>query len=668
MSSKGKNKNRLIFILIENRSPITIRAIASKLNISEKTVRNYLNELQDDFIKTGVTLIKKPGVGIYLDIDNKKRSDLKENFNLEIDTPYSSEYRQKYILKTLFKNRYTYTIQLLADDLYCSKNTIINDLKYVEKWLENHKLHLKKKQSQGLWIEGDEVTFRNSMMSLFSEINHNLSQNSKAPENNIYEKLDYRIDAVNYKKIMIFFPNFDIIKVQNIIQESEEKLGYCFTDQAFINLIVHIAITLERAKFNKNIDIEHDYFKNIKTNKEYKIANWVVNELNKKFSLKIPEEESAYICIHMLGAKIQHNIYPDNLDDIINSKKEINVEIAKEIINLVSDILNINLRNDKLLLANLSIHLRTTIIRLKYNLQLRNPLLKRIKNEYLSIFGATYSCSIIFEKKLGISINEDEIGYICLHIAAAIERLNNKIKVVVVCSSGIGTSQIIATRLKKNFPQMDIAAIIPLRYLTDDVIQNNDLIVSTVPINMQSEKIIYISALLEKSDLTKIKNQIQNIIHDPQNIQNNTFSHIISPDYCFIDDGSSSYLNTIKKYAEIMEKNSIGKKGFSNNILSREQISSTIIGNGIAIPHSSEKFVLSPKICIIKLNNSVIWKHEYINLIFILALKFKDIDNTKLFFKNFYSLLDNEDLIRQIKQSNSQEKILSFFLNLNKNK
>lgn len=668
MNAKDENKNKLVLMLLESKGPVTLKTIASKLNVSEKTVRNYLNELQNNFDKTGISLVKKPGVGIYLNIDDKRKSAFKENFSLESNTPYSTEYRQKYILKTLFKNRYTYTIQLLADDLYCSKNTIINDLKYVEKWLKNHGLNLKKKQSQGLWIEGDENTFRNSMMSLFSEISPGLSQDSKTSESNMGKKLDYRIDTVNYKRIREFFPNFDIIKVQNIIQKSEERLGYCFTDQAFINLIVHIAITLERAKFNKKIDMEHDYFKNIKINKEYEIAKWVVNELNREFDLKIPEEESSYICLHMLGAKIQHNIYPGNLNEIISSKKEINVEIAREIINLVSDILDVDLRNDKLLLANLSIHLRTTIIRLKYNLQLRNPLLKKIKNEYLSIFGATYSCSIIFEKRLGIAINEDEIGYICLHIAAAIERLNDKIKVVVICSSGVGTSQIIATRLKKNFPQMDVTGILPLRYLTDDIIDNNDLIVSTVPMEIQNKKIIYTGTFLDETDIEKIKNHIEGAIHSYGQIQNSSFQNIISYDYCFIDDGSSSYLDTIKKYADIMEKNNIGKAGFSANILSREQISSTIIGKGIAIPHSNEKFVLSPKICIIKLNTPVVWKDEYIDLIFILALKFKNINNTKLFFKNFYSLLDDENLISQIKRSTSKEKILSFFLNLNNKK
>ena len=65
----------------------------------------------------------------------------------------------------------------------------------------------------------------------------------------------------------MFFPKLDFYSIQGIIQKSEEKLGYYFTDQAFVNLIVHIAIAIERIKFDKNIYMEEDNFEDIKNNK-----------------------------------------------------------------------------------------------------------------------------------------------------------------------------------------------------------------------------------------------------------------------------------------------------------------------------------------------------------------------------------------------------------------
>lgn len=670
MNSKDNNKKQIMLILIENDNPMTISKISSKLNVSPKTVRNYLDEIQMDFHNFNTELIKKPNVGVYLNLSKEEKSLLKEKLDLVVDNIYTSKYRQKYILKTLFKNRYTYTIQLFADDLYCSKNTILSDLVYVERWLKNHNLCLMKKQNQGLWIEGDESTFRSAMMSLFHELK--IEKDSISTKKT--EELDYRLDYINHSKIKKFFPTLNFYVIQNIIQESEEKLGYYFTDQAFVNLIVHIAIALERIKFDKKIYMEEDNFEHIKENKEYDIAKWVVEELSKNFKLKIPEKEIAYICLHMLGSKIQQDISLDDYNTFINSQNDIYVEVAKEIISLVSDILNVDLSKDKVLLTGLIIHLRPTIVRLKNKLKLRNPLLQKIKEEYFSIFGATWSCNSIFEKNFNVSINEDEVGYISLHMATAIDRITNKIKTIVVCSSGIGTSQMVANRLGKQIPELEITAVLPLNHLTNKVIEENDIIISTITLLKEINKSICVSTFINETDILRIRhflseNKIRNKnfeVKDNYNIDQQikyNINNIISPKYCFIDEGKDSYLKIIEKYSLIMENSSIVKPGFCNNILQREQKDSTIIGNGITIPHSHEEYVLSPKICIIKLNNSIVWDEENIDLIIILALKFKDVSTTKLFFKNFYSLLDNKDMIEKIRQSNDTKQIVSIFLN-----
>lgn len=671
MNSKENNKKQILLILLNSDEPITISKISLQLKVSPKTVRNYLDEIEQTLHDLNVKLIKKPNVGIYLDVDKNKKSSLKSELNILVNDIYSSKHRQKYILKTLFKNRYTYTIQLFADDLYCSKNTILSDLVFVEKWLKNHNLHLVRKQNQGLWIEGNENVFRDAMMSFFCETSYDINQidNSKTVE------LDYRLDNINYTKIKNFFPKLNFYVIQRIIQEAEEKLGYYFTDQAFVNLIVHIAIAIERIKFEKNISMEKDNFENIKENKEYVIAKWVVDQLSLDLKIKIPESEIAYICLHMLGSKIQQDIFVDDYTVIINSQDAIYLQVANEIIQLVSDILRIDLSDDKILLTGLVIHLRPTIIRLKNGLKLRNPLLDRIKNEYFSIFGAAWSCNSIFERNFNVSINEDEVGYISLHLASSIERINKKIKTVLICSSGIGTSQLVANRLKRELPDLEITNIIPANQLTTSVINEADIIISTISLRKNIDKIVCVSTFINENDilriqtfLSKSKNKLKNKDLDvplqaKSNSNLNPKNDIISSDYCFIDDGNNSYIDTLKKYAFIMEKNSIVKPGFFNNILKREQMNSTIIGNGITIPHSQEEFVLSPKICIVKLNNPIIWQDQKIDLILILALKFKDISTTKSFFKNFYSLLDNKDLIEKIKHSNDVEEITSIFLN-----
>ncbi|MCY6369883.1 BglG family transcription antiterminator [Clostridium ganghwense] len=673
MPNKERIKNQIELILLESKEPITVSKIAQYVSVSTKTIRNYLKEMEKKWVENGIQFIKKPNVGVYLKITEQERAELKRKLNNDKDKKidYSPRYRREYILKTLFKNRYTYTIQLLAEDLYCSKSTIVNDLVYVQKWIENHGLSLKRKQNQGLWIEGNEKTYRRAMMDLFYEIKE--EQNSKSIGEDEVEKLDYRIDFVNYKKLKHLFPRTNLYKIQYIVQQAEDKLGYYFTDQAFINLITHIAITIERVKNKNEITMGKEMFDTLIKEYEFKVAEWVIEKISEEFGMKFPESEVGYISLHMLGARIQEDIPIKDYDALLESQNENYMKIAEEIIRLVSEILRVDLSNDKLLFTGLVLHLRPTMARLKYGLKLRNPMLERIKREYTSIFGAAWACSSIFEKKMGVSITEDEVGYIALHIAVAVERVSNKIKTVIVCSSGIGTSQLVAGRLRKKINELEIVTIIPLSRLSEELINEADLIVSTIPIAKNNPKIAYISTLVDEVDILKIRSSIKNIqisacekkIKENEEVNDKELNtkKIINQELCFIENEKREFDEIIQYYGQLMMDKGYVKEGFCRNVLEREKKASTVIGKGIAIPHSKPEYVEESKVCIIKLENPIIRNNQEINIIIILAIKFKDISTTRAFFKNLYSVLDNELLIDKIKKTNDKLEIINIFLN-----
>lgn len=667
---KGKEevKKQILLLLVENKNAVTASTLAEKISMSGKTVRNYLKILQMELKLKDIRLVVKPNIGVYLDVSDEERSFLQKDLNLKDkrEEEFSPQYRHSYILRTLFKNKYTYTLQLLAEDLYCSKSTIVNDLTYTQKWLEERGLHLKRKQNQGLWIEGNENDYRRAMMDLFSESHGNNDADLESES----DKLDYRIDFINYKKIRLMFPRIDLYKIQEIIVQAEEKLQYYFTDQAFINLIIHIAIAIERVKNEKEIKMVDEFFQSLTGKYELQVAAWVVERLSDTFHLTFSQDEIGYIALHMLGAKIQEDVDPNNCDILLDVQNEEYVNTAKEIVCLAGEVLDVDLSQDKLLLTALVLHLRPTTVRLKYGLKLRNPILDTIKNEYTSIFGAAWACSSIFEKRLGVSINEDEVGYIAMHLAVGVSRLIKRIKAIVVCSSGVGTSQLISIKLEKRFHEMDIIATIPLYSLKEEIINKADLIISTIPGILNSPKFVYVSAMLGVADVLKIKNALERLqikseseeIHHKKNFES-PISVVIDQELCFIDEERRSLTDIINYYGKIMEEKGYVKSGFCENVLAREKISSTVIGKGIAIPHSTQEFVEKSKICIVRLKEPIILNDEKVKLIIILALKFNDYTITKEFYRKFYSILDSESLIERIMEANDKVNILDIFLN-----
>ncbi|MFA9398581.1 MAG: transcription antiterminator [Clostridiaceae bacterium] len=669
--NKKNVKNKITKLLIQNDKPITVNELASVYSLSGKTIRNYLNELEDELKDSGIKMIKKPGVGVFLEAkDEKSLSELKRNvaFNNVNNQIYSPGYRKSYILKILFESTTPYTIALFAEELYVSKGTIMNDLIEAQIFIENHNLVLKRKQNQGLWIEGSEENYRKAMMDLFFEFKNN--DNVKIDEEDI-DNLDYRISFENYLKIKHLMPKISYFKIQSIVQQAEEKLGYYFTDLAFMNLIIHIAITIERVKHNKQISMTSDFYTNINKNEfEFEIAKWIVKGLEKELNIKFPDVEIAFISLHILGSKIQQGITANDYEILMDKENEIYREMAEEIVSLVSEILKVDLTKDRLLKVSLIMHLRPTIIKLKYGLNIKNPILERIKNEYTSIFASVWACNSIFERRIGFPINENEVGYIALHFAVALDRINNKIKVIVVCSSGVGTSQLVASRLNKKLKEVDIISILPAGKIDNDLLKKCDLLITTIPLTNIDKPSIRVSTLIDELDILNIEKKIEQIkfidnVYTEESSEveiiedEDELMSLFDENLCFIDEERDKFEDIINYYGDILEKKSFVKNGFSKNVLHREKIASTYIGKGISIPHSTEEYVNESKVCIVKLKNSI----KNINLIVILALKFKDIKLTKNFFKNFYAVLDDDKVTSKINKAKDKYEILSIFIN-----
>ena len=55
-----------------------------------------------------------------------------------------------------------------------------------------------------------------------------------------------------------------------------------------------------------------------------------------------------------------------------------------------------------------------------------NPLLEQIKSKYADIYEKSIQASKVLEKRLNVSVPEDEIGFLALHFGAALVRLNDK--------------------------------------------------------------------------------------------------------------------------------------------------------------------------------------------------------------------------------------------------
>lgn len=653
----------IVNILLNINKPITISKIAKELDVSNRTIRNDLKEIED-YIKLNNygKIIKKPRVGVWLECDLEYKHLLinaasKSKVYIQ---PFSSEERQLFIKKLLLQSSGSITMQFLADELYVSRATIYKDLDEVEEWLLRYNLKLKRKQNYGIELEGDEKDWRKAAADLLTILKSNdqlrstLTSNKDAHSNN-------RINFENFVQLKELFPGIDVNMIEQIIMEAEEDMDFRLADVAYEGLIGHIVIGIERLNQNKNIKMNSKQLSAIKEKREFEIAIWIAKRLEERFGIKIPESEVGYISLHILGAKVQQSYKIDDTEGILKNMDRNIINLAIEIITLIGNILSVDLSKDNVLLIGLILHLRPTINRLKYGLSLRNPLLNEIKNNYPSVFGASWATSVLFEKHLGVKVNEEEIAYIATHIGAALERMNSVTRAIIVCGSGIGTSQLVNVRLQKEINDLDIVNIISSHDIDKLKESDFDLVITTIPINYRLKPVININPIVAQRDLDKIKTYIKNIKNTKKFNKDNgnidTINELFNTNLIYTKINKASKKEVIKYLGENLTKGGYVTDEFVNSALDRERITSTSVGKGVAIPHGVQQYVKESVIAIAVLDKPICWGDSKVDIIFLLALKFSSGNITRKFFKRFYSMLDDEEILRQIRNSQTKEEI-----------
>lgn len=635
--------NKIINILINSKEPVTIETIASILRVSNKTIRNDLVKIDEFLLPKGLSLVKKPGVGLLIEGSEDEKADLigRADFNSPKEELDSPEARKKYILKNLFQKVEGINVAELSKEIYVSRSTLENDLKNVRKWLESFDLKITKKIGGTIKVAGMEKNCRNAIADIIvtnKEINDALKEM-------FLEGATENVDSTvaNLKS----FIDVDFIALREIISNAEKKLEIKFSYDAFSSLIIHIAISIKRLNEGKNIVLADSLLADLKKQDTYYIAKQIADDINQQFKITMPEQEVGYIFLHIVGSKFEKNSSED-----IGLKLENETDyklafiIATEIIKMAEKILAVDFSNDRRLYNGLILHLMPTINRFKYGLNLRNPILDQIKETYSDVFEVAWLANTVFEKYLGKKINADEVGYVSIHLAAALERQKKAIKTLVVCTTGIGTSQLLATKLEKQFNQLDIMDVKSIISLKGISLKDIDLIISTVPLTAD-KPVLEISALLTPNDINKTRLFLNKLYKKPafQLFSNDLIE--VKAVYPGKNDVINSMIKQLRKIGAV-------KEGFESSVYIREKINTTEIGKGAVLTHGFPEYVNQSKISVTILKRPIKWNSHKVDIIFMLALSKDDLGKSVYNLNDFYRALDADSFLQILRAANDK--------------
>ncbi|PYZ91923.1 hypothetical protein CR194_17120 [Salipaludibacillus keqinensis] len=492
--------------LIQHPEGVTIREIAHSLQVSERTIHRDLASFDSLLHPYELTLEKKTGKGIFLKGAKEQIQQFSQDLQEARHFDFMPEQRHVIIICKLLETFQPMKLQSLASDLNVTVATISSDLDKVDEWLTKYELTLEKRRGLGIQVIGNETNKRRAISGLLTE---HFAEGEILQY--IRRQLPNRDSDINESIAgqLLGFINVEKLKeVQEAVAKISRSLDYHIADSAYIALVVHLTLALERILKGENISINTELAKRLKDKKEFALAEKLAQELENTFSLAIPEAEICYITMHLRGAKLRqdHQVLftEENMDTAM---------LAKRLIRAVSEHVHIDLQRDDSLYQGLIAHLDPALYRLKQGMHIHNPLQDKILENYQELFSTVKQAfhSVITD----IDIPDEEVGFLVLHFGSAIERESNRRthKAVVICSSGIGSSKMISSRLQNEFPNIIDVKNSSLFDLDDVDPDELDLVISTIPLVDHAIDYVQVNPFLTKEDVRKIQDYIDRREH-----------------------------------------------------------------------------------------------------------------------------------------------------------
>lgn len=483
----------ILNILCDSKKALTLDDLSKQLNVSIRTIQHDFEVINYELGQNQVGNLKgfyKKGEGILLDA--LKRQELSTYLGKPghlLDNPSPDE-RAALMYLYLLLRRHHITINDLCERFKISKGTVLNDLDRIKRLISEKGIKLSFSQSLGFHLEGPEDSIRDIGVELY--LGHIKSST-------VFGAEDYHRASICNKAT----PTFSMEDTFFLFEEGiklNAALGRAMTSRDFLMVMCYLEISLVRMSLGMYIQVPRKELELLKSTSEFHAISSLFRNCSKRFQVQFNDCESAFIALKLLASNIV------SLSPSGGGENYADVQIlACSLIHEVEKKIGLDFSQDLSMYNDLAVDLRPAIYRMSCGIQHKNPLLEHIKNTYPEIFSAVVSSSSLIQDVTKNPVSEDEAANITLHFAAAAERQRcHSLKtptVLIVCDSGIGTSNLLSARLSSIY-DVKIAGTAAVYEIQEELKKTEpDYILSTINLKLDDKRVLQISPMISEQDM-----------------------------------------------------------------------------------------------------------------------------------------------------------------------
>ncbi|WP_068620927.1 BglG family transcription antiterminator [Paenibacillus tuaregi] len=508
MNRMTPRQRQILEILLNRQEEVTAGEIAAKIGVSARTVHREMSGVEQLLTDLGLPLEKKSGRGFQVTGSPDQHQAALQELNASALTRYSTEERKWLVLSTLLDETEPIKLFSLAHDLNVAVATISYDLDQLETWISRNNLSLVRRRGYGVEITGTEQAKRQAIGKLISEhldYSDLFGHTSRSSQNALTRQLQ-RMAGQS-----------DLLNVENALWAAGENWLEELPESAYTHLLIELSVALTRIKEGKFV-LALSSRGSVSPaaageapaagpeDRSRMAADYILS--SSPLSDLIPEEhrQEETLYLYHLFSKAERSSPAQDLTSVDAAL----MTMVQHLISKMEQRTGIPFVEDRSLREGLLGHMEPALHRIRRGERVRNPLLGQIKRDYEALFESVRL--VVDDMNIAVNIPDEEIGFLVMHFGASMERLKQfagSVRAILVCSSGIGSSKLLATRIKKEMPQIEVLGNVSWYEAARLPEEDYDLIISTVDLPLGADRYIKLTPLLTAEDIERLQDYIQ---------------------------------------------------------------------------------------------------------------------------------------------------------------
>lgn len=603
--------------------------LAAHFQVSTRTIRTYVRRANEVLVSIASISSSRSGYEIVIQDRDAFNRRLANDFTGSlVEEPIPTQTRAErisYLLSDLLLRDDWVTLDKLSEILFVTPRTISDDLHEVEKCLGHYHLNLEKRPRYGIKVCGPEFSRR---LCLAAAATSSSSVDAFLP-----------VDA------------HTVTAIGCCVRDGIKSQGINLSSVAFQNLVVHIAITVERIKADEHIPMPEAQLREVQSAAEYPAAQLIANKISDELSLAFPESEIAYIAIHLMGKRSFG-------EDASASEPEMSIseeawDLVLRMVQTIHNTFHVDFSGDLELKMGLAQHIMPLMARLKYCLGVRNPMLSDIKRRFPLAYTMACAVASLLQEVSGCIPSEDELGYIALSFAFALERRQTgagKKNLLVVCASGRGSAQLLELRCREEFGSL-IGTITScdVHHVAEIDFSDIDYVFTTVPLTCAVPvPVRLVSNFLSSREAE----QARSLLKEPGRAILTHFSQ----DLFFPHLAYTTRDEVLSFLCDRLHQAGKADDSLFDFVLKREELGSTSFGGSIALPHPAKPIGAETCVAVGLLDNPVLWDEagHLVQAVFLISFsQAADGRELNVFFKRLSQFVTDETAVDQLVRAQS---------------